>query len=96
MTRQTTAFLTEIVELRDKYSQGGTWIFGAKVGPTVLDAHVVPFIARLRDISLEELVPPQLRGYAERILASAEWKEVMGQRATVWDPSMGPINELRM
>ncbi|KAL4883542.1 hypothetical protein BJY04DRAFT_206436 [Aspergillus karnatakaensis] len=96
MTKQTTAFLTEIVQLRDKYSKGGTWIFGNAIGPTVLDAHVVPFIARLRDISLEELVPEQLARYADRILASSEWKEVMGQRATVWDPSMGPIDELRM
>ncbi|KAL5342077.1 hypothetical protein BJX70DRAFT_386235 [Aspergillus crustosus] len=96
MTNKTTAFLTEIVELRNKYSKGGTWIFGNRVGPTVLDAHVVPFIARLRDISLEELVPEELRGYADTILAARDWREVMGQRATVWDPSMGPIDDLRM
>lgn len=96
MTGNSVAFLEEIVQLRNKYSQGGTWIFGDKIGPTVLDAHVVPFVSRLVDISLADLVPPQLRAYADKIRALPQGLEAMGHRPTVWDPSLGPIDEMRL
>ncbi|KAL3471094.1 hypothetical protein BJX99DRAFT_238180 [Aspergillus californicus] len=94
MTGQTTAFLDEIVELRALYSRGGTWIFGGDIGPTVLDTHVVAFIARLMDITLEDLVPPQLRAYAENIMGLPAWKEAMSGRPTVWDPLIGPVETI--
>ncbi|KAL4781270.1 hypothetical protein BJX76DRAFT_21288 [Aspergillus varians] len=96
MTGNSVAFLAEIVALRKKHSPGGTWIFGDKVGPTVLDAHVVPFVARLIDINLDELVPPELREYAEIIRALPEGQEAMGQRPTVWDASLGAIDDIRL
>lgn len=96
MTGNSVAFLNEIVALRNKYSRGGTWIFGDKIGPTVLDAHVVPFVARLLDISLDELVPPELRVYAKTIRELPQGQEAMGKRPTVWDPSLGPIDEIRL
>ncbi|KAI9372371.1 hypothetical protein BJX61DRAFT_552946 [Aspergillus egyptiacus] len=96
MTSQTTAFLQAIAELRQKHGRGDTWIFGNETGPTVLDAHVVTFVARLMDISLEELVPPQLRAYADKIMALPEWKQVTAGRPTVWDPSMGPVESIRI
>ncbi|KAL4903128.1 hypothetical protein BDW74DRAFT_52538 [Aspergillus multicolor] len=96
MTANSISFMNEIVELQDKYSKRGTWIFGDKVGPTVLDAHVVPFVTRLEDIGLEDLVPDQLRKYADRIKKLPQGKEAMGQRPTVWDASLGPIDEIRL
>ncbi|KAL2826667.1 hypothetical protein BDW59DRAFT_62939 [Aspergillus cavernicola] len=96
MTGQTTVFLDGVVELRDKYSSGGTWIFGGDIGPTVLDAHVVAFAARLMDISLEELVPTPLRTYAATIMSLPEWKQVTGGRPTVWDPMLGPAEGIRL
>ncbi|KAL2846186.1 hypothetical protein BJY01DRAFT_175883 [Aspergillus pseudoustus] len=93
MTKETTAFLDEIVVQLDKHGKGTIWIYG-DVGPTVLDAHVVAFVARLTDISLEDLVPPELRAYAATIMALPEWREVMKGRPTVWDPLLEPVDEL--
>ena len=88
-------FLKEIVELREKYSNGSPWIFG-KTGPTVLDAHVVPFVSWLIDIGLGDLVPDHLDEYAARIRALPQGREAMGKRPTVWDASLGPIDEIRL
>ncbi|KAL4935553.1 hypothetical protein BDV06DRAFT_228712 [Aspergillus oleicola] len=95
MTSSSMGFLKEIVELRDKYSDGSPWIFG-KTGPTVLDAHVVPFVSWLIDIGLGDLVPDHLGEYAERIRALPQGREAMGKRPTVWDASLGPIDEIRL
>jgi hypothetical protein len=93
MTQETTAFLDEIVVQLEKHGKGTIWIFG-DIGPTVLDAHVVAFVARLTDISLEDLVPPILRAYAATIMGLPEWQEVMKGRPTVWDPLLEPVDEL--
>ncbi|KAL4917360.1 hypothetical protein BDW62DRAFT_201790 [Aspergillus aurantiobrunneus] len=96
MTGNSVAFLNQITELRHKYSQGGNWIFGDKTGPTVLDAHVVPFVTRLTDIGLTDLVPEELLVYADTIRSLPPGQEAMGQRPTVWDASLGPIDEIRL
>ncbi|KAJ0419921.1 hypothetical protein BJY00DRAFT_149833 [Aspergillus carlsbadensis] len=93
MTQETTAFLDEIVLQLEKHGNGTIWIFG-DVGPTALDAHVVAFVARLTDISLEDLVPPILRAYSATIMGLPEWQEVMKGRPTVWDPLLEPVDEL--
>ncbi|KAL2808085.1 hypothetical protein BJX63DRAFT_52802 [Aspergillus granulosus] len=93
MTNETTTFLDEIAVQLEKHGNGTIWIYG-DVGPTVLDAHVVAFVARLTDIGLEDLVPPELRAYAAVIMALPEWKEVMKGRPTVWDPLLEPVDEL--
>ncbi|KAL2867610.1 glutathione S-transferase family protein [Aspergillus lucknowensis] len=95
MTNETRVFLREIVQQRNEHSHGSAWIFGDS-GPTVLDAHVVAYIARLIDIGLEDLVPPELRVYAETIMTMPEWHEVMKGRPTVWDPLLGDIDELEI
>jgi hypothetical protein len=46
----------------------GPWLYSATV-PTALDAHLVAFIARLRDLRKEDLVPQALIG-----IATKPWK----------------------
>ncbi|KAL9616151.1 MAG: hypothetical protein Q9160_008957 [Pyrenula sp. 1 TL-2023] len=61
-------------------NEGISWTFGKSVGPTALDAHVIAFVARLRDADerarslglglegrYETLVPPELRKWVERV-----------------------------
>ncbi|KKK27375.1 hypothetical protein ARAM_002286 [Aspergillus rambellii] len=96
MTAHTKAFLSEVAKQHHEFSDGGTWIFGDGTGPTVLDAHVVAFIARLIDINLVELVPPQLLPFVETIMALPEWEDAMKGRPTVWSASLGPIEKLQI
>ncbi|KAE8155071.1 hypothetical protein BDV25DRAFT_135404 [Aspergillus avenaceus] len=78
----------------DKFNRGGVWIFGDDIGPTVLDAHIVAFIARLIDVQLMEFVPSELLKYAKVVMGLPEWEQVMHGRPTEWDPSLGPVDEL--
>ncbi|KAB8256646.1 hypothetical protein BDV32DRAFT_93368 [Aspergillus pseudonomiae] len=94
MTDQARHLFCEVVVEYQKVNHSGVWIFGDKTGPTVLDAHIVAFIARLIDIHLEDLVPPQLHTYAKAIMELPEWEAVMQGMPTVWNPSLGPINQL--
>lgn len=48
-----------------------------------LDAHLVVFIARMRDVDSFELIPQRLAQYADTAMESAEWKQVMGGRRTM-------------
>ncbi|KAE8143734.1 hypothetical protein BDV38DRAFT_2190 [Aspergillus pseudotamarii] len=94
MTDQARHLLSEVVVEYEKVNPRGVWIFGNKTGPTVLDAHIVAFIARLIDIHLEDLVPPQLQTYAKAVMELPEWGTVMQGMPTVWNPSLGPIDQL--
>ncbi|KAE8381938.1 hypothetical protein BDV26DRAFT_288914 [Aspergillus bertholletiae] len=94
MTDQARRLFSEVVVEYRKFSHGGMWIFGDKTGPTVLDTHVVVFIVRLIDIHLEDLVPRQLQTYAKAIMELPEWKTVMRGMPTIWNPSLGPIDQL--
>ncbi len=70
------------------------WIFGDDVSPTLLDAHLVPFIARLLDAGREDLVPPVLKSYAAKVMETAEYQEVTRGRATLWNISYGHVHLL--
>ncbi|RAQ51024.1 hypothetical protein AFGD_003561 [Aspergillus flavus] len=94
MTDQARQLFSKVLVEYQKFNHGGMWIFGDKTGPTVLDAHIVAFTARLIDIHLEELVPPQLQTYAKAIMELPEWETVMQGLPTVWNPSLGPIDQL--
>jgi hypothetical protein len=59
------------------------WIFGT-AEPTALDAHVVPFIARLLDVGRDGMLQDRVRAYAERAFKAEAWKEVMQGRRTVY------------
>lgn len=82
--------------------RSGYWIFGDTIGPTVLDAHVVPFIARLVESGRHSLVPENLSEYARRIVKGkdggqplSQWLEVTHGRRTSWQLSYGHVHELK-
>lgn len=58
------------------------WIFGTR-DPTALDAHVVPFIARLLDVGRQGMLQDRVRAYSERAFDAEAWKELMQGRKTV-------------
>lgn len=51
--------------------------------PTALDAHVIVFIARLKDAGRSELVPTLTTDYADRAMVTPAWKDMMQGRQTV-------------
>lgn len=96
------AILEEVAEHR---RQGGAscsdddeeeeWIFGADVGPTALDSHLLPLVLRLVECGNAELVPRGLRRWAAGAAAgSPSWRRVMRGRPTRYDPSMGPVEDM--
>ena len=60
----------------------GEWLFGLQ-RPTALDTHVVVFIARMREVGREAIIPEQLGAYADRAIAEMEWQDVMEGRKTM-------------
>lgn len=72
--------LSELEELL--VSGAGQWLYGATV-PTALDAHLVTFIARLKDLGKENLVPQALIRYADKAMETPEWRGVMNGRKTM-------------
>ncbi|KAH9898826.1 hypothetical protein F4778DRAFT_771816 [Xylariomycetidae sp. FL2044] len=96
------AIFAEVVEHRRGTSGAGAaaadpgeWTFGARVGPTVLDSHLLPLVLRCLDAGNAELVPPELRHWAEIRKRGDSWEKVMHGRPTQWDPSMGPVADMR-
>lgn len=57
------------------------WLFGQK--PSALDAHLIPFIARLREVGREYLIPQALGRYADWAMGGNEWTELMDGRPTM-------------
>lgn len=60
----------------------GPWLFGLDK-PTALDAHLVVFVGRLRDVGREILIPVGIGRYADTAMAKPEWKGVMKGRRTM-------------
>ena len=58
------------------------WLFGLQQ-PTALDAHLIVFIARMRDVGMSAIIPEALGVYADRAMAEKEWHKVMGGRKTM-------------
>lgn len=79
-------------ELR-QHRDESPWLFGAEVGPTVLDAHAVAFANRVME-GRERLVPEDLQAYARRITALPPYQEVTYGRPTKWNASYGRPHEL--
>ncbi|KAI0129753.1 hypothetical protein BJ170DRAFT_617442 [Xylariales sp. AK1849] len=78
----------------DSWHDEGPWFFGSGIGPTVLDAHLVPFITRLVEAGRKGLVPEELLNYAQRIVDSPQWDQVTHGRRTLWDVSYGHVHLL--
>lgn len=79
MVEQTKLLMSSI---QDHLSSDGEWLFGLEQA-SALDAHLVPFIARMRDVGRYEIVPSSLQKYAEEAQKTEEWKTVMQGRSTV-------------
>jgi len=80
----------ELIEKLESYitwppSQGETaqsWLFDLPHA-TALDVHFVAFVARMVDVGRESLFPPKLRSYANRVMETKDWKDVMQGRTTM-------------
>lgn len=84
MSERATALMGEFDALlpeKGADGQAGPWLFGFQQ-PTALDAHLIVFIARMRDVNRLELIPDKLQRYAEEATRTAEWKQVMSTRRT--------------
>ncbi|KAK6860812.1 hypothetical protein PG995_004448 [Apiospora arundinis] len=71
------------------------WTFGKLVGPTALDSHLLPLVLRCVDAGNAELVPPELQRWAAAQAKGPVWQKVLHGRPTLWDPSMGPVEDMQ-
>ncbi|KAH8734231.1 hypothetical protein BGZ61DRAFT_527594 [Ilyonectria robusta] len=89
-----------LAEITDHGKQSGAfgdkveWIFGAQVGPTVLDSHLLPLLLRMLEVGNAHVVPPELQRWAKDRSNSPSWQMVMHGRPTRYDPSMGPLEDM--
>lgn len=79
-------FMAEIESIRLAHAseRNFSYIFGTN-GPTALDAHLVVFIKRMRDVDRADLIPEGMGAWADVLMEAEEWKGVMGGReGTMW------------
>ena len=57
------------------------WLSGEK--PCALDAHFVPFLARMREVGRENLIPTAVGKYADWAMRGNEWIKLMNGRTTM-------------
>lgn len=60
----------------------GPWLLGLKE-PTALDAHLVTFVARMRDVGRNDIIPEELGKYVDVAMEGDEWNGVMQGRKTM-------------
>jgi hypothetical protein len=60
------------------FPEVSSWLFGSSTA-TALDAHLLPFLVRLRECGRAELISEDLGRYADASLKTPEWKSVMGE-----------------
>ncbi|KAK7913819.1 hypothetical protein PG985_011522 [Apiospora marii] len=71
------------------------WTFGWRVGPTALDAHLLPLVLRCVEVGHDDLPTQDLKTWANAMARSPAWQKTMHGGPTVWDPSMGPVEEMQ-
>ncbi|KAJ5818994.1 hypothetical protein N7474_004585 [Penicillium riverlandense] len=81
-TRELMINLERYLSQEDGQKGLGMWLFGLDK-PTALDAHLVVFIERMRDIGRSELIPEGLQAYADRAKMVTAWKSLMQGRSTM-------------
>ena len=67
---------------QEQGSASGPWLFGLP-SPSALDAHLVVFVARMRDVGRAGIIPDKVSEYADRAMARPEWQGVMEGRKTM-------------
>ena len=81
---QAAAFLAKLESILENANRTQSpWIFGTDK-PTALDAHLLPFLARLVDVGRERMLGDGLRAYAENVFNMEIWKLFMQGRRTVY------------
>ncbi|KAL2426902.1 hypothetical protein ABEF95_002157 [Exophiala dermatitidis] len=88
--QKASSFLAKVDELlkqAEDSGNGSPWIFGTQE-PTALDAHVVPFLARLLDVGRNNMLSTRLEKYAEHAFAGNAWTEVIDGRRTMYGTYM--------
>lgn len=60
------------VSIEEHLPKGAAWLLGS-LQPTTLDAHVVPFVVRMRDVGRGELIPARLMAYTEDAEKTVAW-----------------------
>ena len=63
----------------------GPWLLGL-AQPSALDAHLITFIARMRDVGRKEIVPEALGRYVDAAMEQEEWRDMMQGRKTMIKP----------
>ena len=92
------AIFAEILNHRKQssaFDNDSEWTFGAEVGPTVLDSHLLPLTLRLIEVGSSELVPEELQRWAGIKSKSPTWLKVMHGKPTSYHPSMGPVEDMK-
>lgn len=96
---QTEELLSQLLVIYEEHNRPGDdstvqWLFGPRIGPTMLDAHATAFIARLDDSGQENLVPGALLSYARGEFVLPAWKAVCHGRKTLWNVDYGHVHML--
>ena len=63
----------------------GPWLLGL-AQPSALGAHLITFIARMRDVGRKEIVPEALGRYVDAAMEQEEWRDMMQGRKTMIKP----------
>jgi hypothetical protein len=77
---QSAQLLGEVDELLQASRSG--WVLDTP-HPTALDAHLIVFVARLKDAGRGELVPARVGEYADGAMDTSAWKDMMQGRQTI-------------
>ena len=67
---------------------GTVWIHDTRC-PTALDAHVIPFLARLNDVGRADMVGDTLKSYLSSFMNSEMSRELFGDENTMYNPHKG-------
>lgn len=63
----------------------GPWLLGLPHA-SALDAHLITFIARMRDVGRGEIVPEALGRYVDAAMEQDAWRDMMEERKTMVSP----------
>jgi hypothetical protein len=77
---QSAQLLGEAEELLQASHSG--WVLNTP-HPTALDAHLIVFVARLKNAGRGELVPARVLGYADGAMDISAWKDMMQGKQTI-------------
>lgn len=93
---QARSVLATVAEEYRRHHDSSPWLFGEATGPTLLDAHLVPFIVRLGEAGRSHLTTSELLAYTETVVAMPQWRQVTRGRRTLWGIEYGHVHLLEL